>query len=61
MALQYFIDRELHMGNCTLYTESYYCQKSLLEAIDKMLKLFEKSEFKVNINKINEIIENYVD
>ena len=61
MALQYFIDREFRMGNCTFSVESYYCRKSLLEAINKMLKLFEESEFKVNINQINEIIKNYVD
>ena len=46
---------------CTFNAESYYCPKSLLEAINKMLKLFEESEFKVNINQTNEIIENYVD
>lgn len=59
MALQYFVDRELRMGNSTFNMENRYCRKSLLEAIDKMLKAFEKSEFKVNINQINEIIGNY--
>ena len=61
MALQYFVDREVRMGNCTFNRESHYCPKSLLEAIDKMLKAFEESDFKVNTNQINEIIENYGD
>ena len=47
------------MGNCTFNKENNYCPKSLLDAIDKMLKAFEESEFKVNINQIKEIIENY--
>ena len=59
MALQYFVDRELRMGNCLFNRERAYCPKSLLNAIDKMLKEFEESEFKVNIKQMNEIIENY--
>ena len=58
MALQYFVDRELRMGNCMFSKESVYCPKSLLDAIDKMLKMFEK-RFKVNKKQILEIIENY--
>lgn len=55
MSLQYFVDRELRMGNRAFNKENNYCQKSLLDAIDKMLKAFEESEFKVNIKQIKSI------
>lgn len=59
MALQYFVDRELRMGNYLFNRERAYCPESLLNAINKMLKEFEESEFKVNIKQMNEIIEKY--
>ena len=60
MALQYFVERELRMGNCMFSRERVYCPKSLLEAIDKMINMLEK-RFKVNKKQILEIIEEYGD
>jgi 5'-deoxynucleotidase YfbR-like HD superfamily hydrolase len=59
MALQYFVDREVRMGNRTFNIESRYCPKSLSEAIDKMLKAFKKSEFKVNTKQMIDIYYEY--
>lgn len=59
MALQYFVDREIRLGNGTFSAENYYCPKSMIEAINKMLQAFQESDFKVNTKQILEIIENY--
>lgn len=61
MALQYFVNREIDMGNATFAKESHYCPKSLCEAINHLINLLDCSDFKVNIGQLIDIKQDYED